>query len=291
MGTLLYAISTATAFIVEGEVGNMLRRRKTEKKIALLEGHFILCGLSHIGIYAFSEIRKSQRPIVIINREQKAIDALALTPGDDLLYIIGDASADSVLEQAGIRRASGLISAFEDDMANIYVTLTARNLNPKIRIISRAWDASAQAKLLQAGADSTISTDRIGGQRMVSQMLHPAAVTFLDRMLARQDEVLRIENVEIVRHAAIEGRTLGEARIRERFDLLAMAVRDATSREFLFNPSLDYVLKARDVLIVMGETTRISRLREAGSQRARGVLGALETKTILKRVVKSAGGE
>jgi voltage-gated potassium channel len=286
MGALLYGISTATAFIVEGELGRLLRRRRIERRIAHLDKHFILCGLGHIGRYAFWEIFNTKRPLVLIDRSEEVIVELERQAGVSLLYVVGDASADLVLEQAGIHKAGGLISSFEDDLANIYVTLSARNLNPDLSIVSRAWDEGAAEKLTLAGADSIIQTDAIGGQRMVSEILNPAATTFLDIMLAQKDDVLRIENVTVEAESPLAGKPLAEARVGDRFDATLMAVRDGESGDFQYNPPADLTLSAGDVLVVLGSASHVLSLREAATH-GRGVLDVLEKPPLLRSITKA----
>jgi voltage-gated potassium channel len=261
MGILLYVFSSATAFIVEGELSDIFRRRNMEKKIAELEGHTIVCGIGHIGRYVIEELIKTLRPFVVVDNNKEEIDRYRELLGE-FLYVLGDASEDVVLQQAGIMRASGLVTTFGDDKMNLFVTLSARNLNPRVRIVARAVDPQSVEKLKRTGADSVVSTNLIGGMRMISELVRPAVVGFLDIMLRDQRKTLRVEEAKIGEGSELVGMTLGEAAIQERTTMAVVAIRDGQTKEYVYLPAADTILKAGDDLIVMGDVSRLSDLKK-----------------------------
>ncbi len=260
-GTMVYFASVVTALLVEGELREIFRRNRMRKRIETLEGHIIVCGIGRTGRHVLDELKATRNPCVCIDADGEKMNRL----GDEipgLLYIVGDATEDEVLEAAGIRRARGVVAALTDDKENLYVTLTARSLNPSLRIIAKAVEATAEAKLRKAGADKVVSTNMIGGMRIASEMLLPNVTDFLDIMLRDPEHVLRIEGAKFTDKSPFAGRTLGEAALRKVCDVLVVAVRSKEGR-YKFNPGAEQVLLPGSTLIVLGEHTEIAKLRGA----------------------------
>ncbi len=260
MGLLMYGVTTATAFIVEGELTDLLKRRKMEKKIAELEGHTIVCGLGSMGRYIIEELQKTLRPFVVIDNSRDNLDHALETYGE-FLHVHGDASDDAVLEQAGLAKASGVVTTFGDDKMNLFVTLSARNLNPEARIVARAVDSHSAEKLKRSGANSVVSTNLIGGLRLVSELVRPAVTGFLDIMLHQKEKTLRVEEAVLADPSELVGITLADADIQEKTTLAVVALRDGGTGEYIYSPKPDTVLKAGDVLIVMGDVNYLPQLR------------------------------
>ncbi len=247
LGTIAFAVSSITAFVVEGELKNILGRRKMEKQIERLSGHYIVCGSDETAMAIVQELVQTQKPFVVVEPDKGRIDRLAaLGP---ILHVQGDASEDSVLEKAGIARAKGLIACLPGDEANLFVTISARNLNPGIRIVSKAIDPHSPSKMVKAGADSVISPTFIGGMRMVSEMIRPAVTTFLDMMLRERNRVLRFDEHAIPAGSPLAGATIAETRLEERTGALLVALRKGGAKEFVFNPPKTTVLAESDVLV------------------------------------------
>jgi voltage-gated potassium channel len=175
-----------------------------------------------------------------------------------MLYVEGDATTDTALRSAGIERARGLVTSLGADKDNVFVVLTARALNPKLRIVARVVDEENTGKLITAGADDVVSANAIGGLRMASVMLRPSVVSFLDQMLRVAGGALRVEEVEVSKVPDIVGKTLVQADIRGRSGMLVVAVKRA--KEYLFNPDPKMALRPEDVLIVMGTPEQIDAL-------------------------------
>lgn len=269
-GTLLYFISTLTAFIVEGDLRGALRRNRMQKRIDGLRGHLILCGIGSTGVHVVDELVKTGHPFVAVDRDLAHLEALFEKHGARFLYVHGDATHDETLMQAGIDRADGVIAALSDDKENLFMTLTAfqlqreRALRGEFRIVAKAIEPSARAKLLAAGAHRVVSPSEIGGMRMVSEMVRPAVVEFLDLMLRDPKKNLRIEDVEIPARSPLERLKLRDTAIRSAARVLVIAVRyPGDPPRYEYNPGPDLVIEAGMTLIVLAETTEMARLRAA----------------------------
>ena len=260
LGTITFAISSITAFIVEGELKNILWRRKMEKKISKLKDHYIVCGADETARSIIDELILTKRKFVLIGPSQEKIDRLLSSGG--FLYLIGDSTEDEILLSAGIKRAKGIILSLPKDEENLFVTLSARSLNPRIRIVSKAVDLKSEKKMRKAGADSVISPTHIGGMRMVSEMVRPAVVTFLDMMLRDREKVLRFEEVCVEEDSGFVGRKLGECKIKEKSEALLVAVRDKNTGDYHFNPPEDTEIKANDILIFIASPEMIEQLEK-----------------------------
>lgn len=260
MGLLTYGVSTMTAFFVEGELSALLWRRKMLKAIEKMKGHFIVVGVGNTGMHVMQEMQKTGREFIAIDRDGERMRKLAeQTP---FVYLTGDATDDKVLMDARIESAHGLVSALPDDKDNLFVTLSARQLNPNLRIIAKGVDAHARNKLMKAGADSVVSPNLIGGLRMVSEMIRPAAVGFLDRMLRDTQHTVRIEDVKISEQSPLCGKTLREAAIPHKFGLLVMATRESGSETFNYAPGPDTRLTVGMDIVLLGEVDGLKQLRD-----------------------------
>ncbi|HZX11399.1 MAG TPA: potassium channel protein [Acidobacteriota bacterium] len=260
LGTITFAISSITAFIVEGELKNILWRRKMDKKISKLKDHYIVCGADETAHTIVEELILTKREFVVIGASQEKIDQLSLY--GDFLYIIGDSAEDQVLVSAGIKRARGIILSLCKDEENLFVALTARSLNPDIRIVSKAVDLKSHSKMKKAGADAVVSPTYIGGMRMVSEMIRPAVVNFLDMMLKDRKRVFRFEEVCVEKNSPAIGKTLDECKLRENTDAILVAVRDEETGDYLFNPSSDTQIKEKDVLIFIASPEMIKQFEK-----------------------------
>ena len=259
MGTLLYALSSLTAFIVEGELGSLLRRSKMTKQIGKLDGHFIVCGAGRVGACILTELVKTGNKVVVVDQEPTHLEAWRdKDPG--VLVLEGDATSDAVLESAGVVRAKGLLASLHADKDNLFVVLSARSLSPGLRIVARADEESSRDKLMKAGADAVVFPHHIGGLRMASEMLRPNVVDFLDTMLREKSGALRVEEVQLEAACGLEGRSLSEADVGGRTGAVLVALRHP-DRRFEFNPASSRVLAAGDVLVVIGDRDQVASLR------------------------------
>ena len=247
LGTIAFAVTSITAFIVEGELKNILGRRKMEKEIAKLRDHFIVCGGDETALTIIRELHQTKKDFVVIEPSKERIDRILVSY--PILYIRGDPAEDEVLKQAGVERATGVLLSLPTDEANLFVTITVRNLNPHIRIVAKGIDVKSHGKMQKVGADYVVSPTDIGGMRMASQMLRPAVVTFLDTMLRDKEQGLRVEEVEVKMGSALAGKTVGDSGIRSKTRALLVAIKRGGETGYDFNPADASVINEGDALI------------------------------------------
>ncbi len=262
----VYMFSVVTAFLVEGEITNIFWRRKMLKRIQALKHHFIVCGLGDTGRFAVEELHKTGTPYVVVEHTEDNIKKLQEhDPAyKEVLSIIGDATDENTLDQAGIDRAKGLIASLASDKDNLVITVVARQKNPHVRIIARCTEQRFSDRLLKAGANSTVSPNRIGGMRMASEALRPHVVGFLDIMLKEHGRTLRIEEIDIRAGSPWIGSTLQHIDLRHKFNLLPLAVKQRDGA-FLPNPPDNHPIAAETIIIVMGDVSELKRARHAAS--------------------------
>jgi voltage-gated potassium channel len=260
-GTLLYFISSLTALIVEGDLQGILRRRSMQRAISKLKEHVIVCGIGTTGRHIAIELSAVGVPFVVVDTDRERLDELNEEFDDALLYVIGDATDDHILELAGIDRARGVISALNDDKANLFVTISARALNPAARIVAKSIEPSTEAKLRRAGADSVVAPNYIGGVRLFSEMVSPKAAAFLDRIVQFGSGIsVGLEAIDIPPESPMVGQRLAETDIREA-GALVVAVHRADG-DYVYNPGSEHVLDAGDSLIVLADAEDIAALRQ-----------------------------
>ncbi len=259
IGAVAVFNSSLTAMFVEGVVGRALRRRRMEKRISTLSNHHVIVGPGRTGRYIVEEFVATERPFVAIDIDEDKLRRLATELGVELIYVVGDAADDQVLSTAGIERAVGLVTALPDDRDNLFVTLSARALNPRLRIVAKVVDAENESKLLRAGADRTVSPQHIGGLRLASELVRPNVTRFLDETL-HLSETTRFEEVEIGPESRLIGKTLREVPIRQHARLLVVALH-RPDNTYQCNPDPDVPLEAGVRLIVLGESTGTEKLR------------------------------
>jgi voltage-gated potassium channel len=258
LGTIAFAVSSITGFVVEGELKNLLGRRRMEKDIARLKDHYIVCGSDETAQTVIRELLLTQREFVVVEPAKERIEKLGAL--GSFLFVLGDPAEDEVLQKAGVDRAKGILLSLPTDEANLFVTITARSLNPKARIIAKGIDLKSHDKMKRAGADSVVSPSFIGGMRMVSDMVRPAVVTFLDKMLYDKEHVMRVEEVEVGQGSPLVGKTIQESEVRERTKALLVAVRKAGTKDYEFNPSSDRLVQGNDVFIFIGSPEMLKML-------------------------------
>jgi voltage-gated potassium channel len=261
VGALAYVQGNLTALLVEGALGQAFRRNRMRKAIDALSGHIVVAGAGSTGKHALEELIITQSPFVVIDRNLE----LLLRLSDDmmqgkLLFVHGDATDDHALVAAGVVRARGVVAALTHDKDNLFVTLSARSLNAAARIVSKVTEAETAPKMIKAGATSVVNPTMIGGRRMASECIRPVVNEFLDQMLRDKDKNLRLEEVAIPTGSTWIGTALKDTPIRREARALVVAIRDA-NRAFTYNPEPDLLLMEDTVLVVMGETDSIVRLR------------------------------
>lgn len=205
--TVFSALGVVTGMLATGELGRWVHRRRDEKRISHLRRHFVIAGYGRVGRFASEELAREGIPFVVVDPDSRLAEGLE---ADDIPYLIGDASEDAVLEEAGIDRARGLICAADSDAANVSITLTARALNPELMIVARASRPEADDKLVRAGADRAVSAAALGGVWLAHLALRPAVNDFFD-VVTRGDD-LGFEEIRAQHGSPLEGRTVAEVR-------------------------------------------------------------------------------
>ena len=263
MGTMVYFASTLTALIIEGDLRRALRHTRMRKQIAKLENHVVVCGAGSTGGHAIEELMEYAIPTVAIDMDRDRLEDIAeLHPGAHFKYIVGDATDDVVLEEAAVSQARGVVSALAGDKDNLFVVVSARQMNSRARIVARGSNLQILEKLKKAGADTVVSPNYIGGMRMVSELLRPEVVKFLDEM-RRDKSRVRIEEVSVPDRSPLAGKTLGNSGIRTPAgEILVLAVQVPGAEGYRFNPGADFVLVGGMTLVVLGPLAEVERLRE-----------------------------
>ncbi len=259
VGTIAFFQSTLTALLVEGVIGETFRRRRMQKRIDALSGHLVVAGCGRTGRYIIEELVAIGREFVVVDKDEDALARMNAELGGSLLYVTGDATDDHVLLAARVDRAQGVMAALTEDPDNLFIVMSARALNPKARIVSKVIEIENEPKIRRAGADQTISLHRMGGQRMVSELVRPKVTSFLDNML-RVTKNLRFEEVELPGNCRYVNKTLREIPIRQETQLLVVALH-TPDEGYVYNPSPDHALPAGTQLIVMGELDGVEKLR------------------------------
>jgi len=260
LGTIAFAVSSITSFIVEGELKNIIGRKRMDKKVAKLKGHYIICGTDETARTIVDELVLTKKDFVVIDPSQESVDRIAKQ--GELLTIQGDPSEDEVLIKAGIEKARGVLLSLPTDEANLFVTITARSLSPDVRIVTKGIDPRSHKKIRKAGANAVISPTFIGGMRMVSEMIRPVVVSFLDLMLRERDRVLRFEEVMVPSGSHLVGKTLSDCRFHDKSGALLVALRRRGKDEFDFNPEASMEIEENDVLIFIASPEMIAEVKK-----------------------------
>jgi voltage-gated potassium channel len=255
VGSLFYTFGVVMEYIVALRLADPTGRRKMDKRIEALNGHIILAGLGRVGRQAGQELAEARVPFLVLEPSEAAVRQ-AQEYG--WLCLQGDATDDTVLERAGVKRARGLIATTANDATNMYIVLSARVLNPKLHIVSRAVDESSVPKLTRAGADRAISPYAIGGHRLAHLILSPTVVDFFETALRRGDESLNIEAVGVGSDSPTVGYTLEDLALRQATGATVLAImRDGNP---VVNPPGDMSLARGDRLLVLGTRVQLERV-------------------------------
>ncbi len=260
MGLVLYSVSTITAYVLEGHIGELFLAQALRRRVARMKDHYIICGAGETGIHVISEMYHAKHDFVVLEADSAKRDKIrAMFP--DCCVLIGDATSDKLLEEAKIESASGLVAALSNDKDNLFLTISARMLNRKLKIVSKAIDLTLVGKLKTAGADYVVSPNFIGGMRMASEILRPHVVTFLDRMLRGKDKSARVEELVVPKDSPLCGKSLEEARIYEECGLYIMALKPSDEgADYLYNPPLETRLNEGTILLFIADMNQQKKI-------------------------------
>jgi voltage-gated potassium channel len=252
-------IGSLTQALLEFELNSVFGRRKMEREIDRLTGHYIICGAGRVGRSAARELARKPAPFVIVDtNEAKA----ARYP--EWLMLVGDATKEQTLRDAHIERATGLVAATTTDATNLYIILTARALNPRLKIIARASEEDAEKHLLTAGADSIVSPYSFAGQRIAQSFLRPHVVSFLDTATTHLGMDLEIGEICVHGGSTFAGKTIESSRIRQERGVIILAIK--REQGMRFNPAPDDRIEPGDFLIAMGEPSQLRQLEQMAGQ-------------------------
>jgi voltage-gated potassium channel len=258
VGFILYFLGSTTRMMIEGTLKDVFGRRKLEKKISQIGGHYIVCGFGRIGRTVTQLLREKPMDVVVVEKDPGCIP---LFQEKNILYVIGEATAEESLLKAGLLRARGLVAAASSDADNVYITLTARGLNPGLFILARAAEESSIIKLTRAGADKVVSPYDIGAHSMANTILRPTVIDFIELAMHNRSLDLQMEELTVGENSEIKDLTLMESAIRKEFDLIVVAIKKGTG-EMIFNPSPQAKIQIGDILVALGDRENLSSLEK-----------------------------
>ena len=256
MGIIVYIVGLWTQAIVELQLSTFIGRRKLGLQIKNIKDHYIVCGFGRIGKVICRELKSKNIPVLVIDNKPETRELLE---AESIPYIIDDATSEDILIEAGIARARGLISVVASDSDNLFITLTARGLNPSTFIIARADEEKSEKKLKRAGADKVFLPYIIGGHKMAQSITKPAVTDFLEFTVHNRDMGLEMEELNVSKDSRLNRLKLRDSGIRQEMDIIIVAIRKKTG-EMAFNPSSETLIEAGDTLIALGKNDDLSRL-------------------------------
>ncbi len=254
VGIILYLLATEAKLLLEGELEALIGRKRLEKKIRDLKGHYIICGFGRMGKTIAKEFSSSDIDILIIEKNPVA----EIEKGEYLIFE-GDANNEDVLKSAGIERAKGLISVLPTDAENLFLVLSARELNPELFIVTRASEEGSERKILRAGADRVVSPYYTGGIRIANSVLKPSVVDFIEYATKTGNLELQLEEVLLAKGSRLSEVTLGDSGIGRDLGVIIVAIKRLDG-SMEFNPSSSSVIYAGDTLVALGETSKLKEL-------------------------------
>jgi voltage-gated potassium channel len=254
VGGALYVLTNIVGYVLEGQFGITMGRRRMKRKIARLKNHFILCGYGRVGEEIAHVFSEEGIPFVIIDNDEETV---AKAEEDGYPSLHADAASDETLKEAGIKRARGLVAAVGSDATNTYIALSARGLRPDLFIEARSSGVEAEDKLNRAGVDRVISPHAIGGRRMAMLALRPAVVDFIDTVTYGRGRELQLENADVASGSKLIGKTMQEARRQAGITILAMR---KASGKLIANPPEEEIIEDGDRLIVIGTKKHLAAL-------------------------------
>ena len=264
VGIVLYALTSTVQWIVQSEMLLTFGQLRRSLAMSKLRDHFIICGAGRVGSHLVRGLKASNDPFIVIEKDRAIVEKLM---DQGVSVLVRDATLEETLREAGVEHARGLAACLPDDADNVYVVLTARDLNPTMHIVARAAEEQAESKLIRAGANRVVAPTIIGGHRMAMALTKPAVGDFLDSLTANDLE-LGFEQLEVEAGSKLVGRKLSETNIRSELDIVIVSIRRSHG-EIVFNPSGDAKIETGDMLIAIGRGEALAKLTELA--RGRGV--------------------
>ncbi len=253
-----FAISVITEYVLSRNSLQLLKKKKVKNKIRSLNNHIIICGFGRNGNQAAKRLKAYNRPFVVVERDKEVVEKYE----DDILFVEGDANEDEVLAQAGIENAQYLIATMPDDAANLFVVLSAKQLNKNLFIISRASQVTSQKKLKLAGANKVIMPDKIGGDHMASLVVMPDLITFMDKLSTEGEHTTNLEEVTIETFMTkVDNHSLRDLDLRRKTGCTIIGYIEPNGN-YIINPEADLKLQPQGKVIVLGRPEQIKKLNE-----------------------------
>ncbi len=253
VGTALYTFSAVLEVLIDGNIQDLIRRRKMERDIERMDGHVIVCGWGRVGREVAHYLASGNTDLVVVDRDPERLS------GTPYASVCGDVADDATLLEAGLERATALVAALDTDADNLYVTVAAKSMRPGIQIIARARNESSESKLVRAGADRVVNPQQLGGDRMASFVTQPHVVDFIDVVMHDGSLKFRLEELTLSADSPLVGKTLRSAHLRDRTGALVLAIRRPDGR-FVTNPSPEDSIEPGDVLITIGTAEQLEAL-------------------------------
>jgi voltage-gated potassium channel len=261
--TAFYAAAAFIRAVVTGEIRTVFGRQRMEQQLARLNNHLVVCGFGRMGQLVCEEFSQARIPFVVIDRDPEVLEGFSMPHGFPL---VGDATADEVLKEAGVERARGLVTAAASDADNLYIAMSAHFISEKLFIVARAESEGAEKKLLRAGASRVVSPYAIGGHRVAQAVLRPAAMDFIELATRTAHLELQIEEIGVAGSSRLVGTSLKDSPIKSELGIIIVAIK--RSDRMLYNPAPEESLKEADVLIALGHRQQLDQLEEMAGVRA-----------------------
>lgn len=258
VGMFVYCITITTAFLIEGQLVSFFKHRKMIRTVEKLSNHYIICGIGDTGVHVLEEMEKADASFVCIEMDEERLEHLAET--HDFLYVHGDATDDEILSRAGVERAKGLVACLSRDQDNLFAVISAKKLNPSLRVVSKAVENNSPEKMMTAGADEVVLPDHIGGIRLASGILEPHLIDFFAKMQVSRQTTRFAESI-IQPDSKLDGITIEEAEIKEETGLVVIAIRSKDGT-YIYNPSGDLQIEAGDALFVISDPRQLQILHK-----------------------------
>jgi voltage-gated potassium channel len=258
VGLFLYVAGNIIQFLVEGSIRTVLGRRKLDTQIKKLKGHYIICGYGRIGRVLARFLVEKYIDVVVIERSERRVQKM---DEDGVLYLVGEANDEAVLERAGVHVARGLITAVATDADNVFLVLIAKQLNPDLFIVARASQNATKKTLLAAGADKVISPYDLGARRMAHAILRPTVIKFLEMAFADESTDIQMEELHVRQGSRFDGLTLLDSGIRKEYDMMIICICKSDG-QMLFNPKADTPIAAGDKMVVVGCARSLNALEQ-----------------------------
>jgi voltage-gated potassium channel len=262
VGVVLYALTATVQSIVQSELVATFGQRRRARKVSKLRDHFVICGAGRVGAHLMRNLLGSAETFIVIERDPQKVAELT-----DLgvVVLVRDATLEDTLREAGVEHARGLAACLPDDADNVYVVLTARDLNPRLHIVARAAEEQAEAKLIRAGANRVVAPTIIGGHRMAVALTKPAVDDFIDSITANKLD-LAFEQLEVDPASILIGLKLRDTNIRSELDIAIVSIRRSNGQT-LFNPSGEVIIEGGDILIAIGKAESVMKLNSMAKKR------------------------